>query len=317
VPVTWQSSVVDTNSTGTYTFKGSVSGYEKAVVLNLEVVQRGNTLGNIANYGYIAESNGWLYFSDRANSGLYKVKKDGSDKVKLFDQYASNINIAGDYIYFSDRESHLNKIKVDGTGLTKLSDDMTKSVTIIGNTIYYNSSNSFNKMKIDGTSIVQIVNHYVNFATISNGWIYYIDMPNGETNLKKVKTDGTNDTFIMNVKGFNSFIVYDDWIYYSKDALFRVKTDGSDNQLVNSKEAYNLNMVNDWLIYKHNSGDGIYKLKYNTNNEIKISVNKPYEITGVLDNYIYYYSIENDIKVMRRVKIDGTEDKIFHIPEAQ
>ena len=63
----------------------------------------GNTGGNLANGGYYAESNGWIYFSEALSfSKLTKMKADGSDKTLLSnDLDIGMINVIGDWVYYS------------------------------------------------------------------------------------------------------------------------------------------------------------------------------------------------------------------------
>ena len=69
--------------------------------------QRGNTIGNIANFGFVAQQGDWIYFTRQPEfiiepnpevlSGLYKVRTDGSDLTRL-DDAATFINVVGDWV---------------------------------------------------------------------------------------------------------------------------------------------------------------------------------------------------------------------------
>ena len=86
------------------------------------VNERGNTIGNIANYGMIAQQGDWIYYSNQSDGEkLYKIKTDGTNKQKLDDEGNSySINIAGDWIYYvkclGGTYEKFYKIKTDGTG---------------------------------------------------------------------------------------------------------------------------------------------------------------------------------------------------------
>lgn len=56
----------------------------------------------------------WIYFSE---DGLYKMKTNGTAKMKLSDDNCEQINVLGDWVYFTDKLNgdRLYKIKTDGT----------------------------------------------------------------------------------------------------------------------------------------------------------------------------------------------------------
>jgi hypothetical protein len=73
-----------------------------------------------------------------ARGKLYKIKTDGTNKTKITDEYASYVNVSGDWIYYSnlnetERVLELYKIKTDGTNRTKINNDKV-SFCVVGNT---------------------------------------------------------------------------------------------------------------------------------------------------------------------------------------
>jgi hypothetical protein len=62
----------------------------------------------------------WIYFSNESDNGwLYKIKVDGTGKVKLNSNRSNNINIVDDWIFYdavSAEYAEQYKIKLDGTG---------------------------------------------------------------------------------------------------------------------------------------------------------------------------------------------------------
>ena len=62
--------------------------------------------------------NGFIYYS--SIGGVFKIKNDGSNRVKLYDKATNNIFIAGEWMYFTERddagkEQKLCRMKLDGT----------------------------------------------------------------------------------------------------------------------------------------------------------------------------------------------------------
>lgn len=46
------------------------------------VNERGNTVGNIVNYGYVAMQGDWIYYRNpNDNNKLYKIRTDGTDRA--------------------------------------------------------------------------------------------------------------------------------------------------------------------------------------------------------------------------------------------
>jgi hypothetical protein len=96
--------------------------------------------------------------------GLYKIKTDGTEKTKLCDDTATDINPSGNWVYYineTDGEK-LYKIKTDGTGNTKVCNDGASfGINVAGDWIYYKIRTFFYfyfhydgglyKIKTDGT----------------------------------------------------------------------------------------------------------------------------------------------------------------------
>lgn len=71
--------------------------------INIETAnstEQGNTNGNIKQMGFAVEKDGWIYYSVYAQGGLYKKRADGSEKQKLINSRAYEINVVGDFIYY-------------------------------------------------------------------------------------------------------------------------------------------------------------------------------------------------------------------------
>lgn len=73
----------------------------------------------------------------------------------MTDDQAEFLNVAGDWIYYSNAsdENKLYKIKTDGTNKTKISDETALFIQVAGDWVYYanNSSEQIIKVKTDGS----------------------------------------------------------------------------------------------------------------------------------------------------------------------
>lgn len=87
---------------------------------------------------------------------LYKIKTDGTGKAKLSDGLVVDLNVSGDWVYYTTFNDNgrivLCKIKTDGTGKTKLCDDQAMSINVVGDWIYYNNYNyGMFRIRTDGS----------------------------------------------------------------------------------------------------------------------------------------------------------------------
>ncbi|OLN31749.1 Basic protein [Desulfosporosinus metallidurans] len=94
---------------------------------------------------------------------LYKIRTDGTGKTKLNSDQSYDINVVGDWIYYSNVSDnmYLYKIRTDGTGETKLNNDKSQSISVVGDWIYYftkpsNTSGIHYKIRTDGTENQQV-----------------------------------------------------------------------------------------------------------------------------------------------------------------
>ncbi|MGE5614693.1 MAG: stalk domain-containing protein, partial [Bacillota bacterium] len=102
----------------------------------------GNTWGNIANCGYVANDDIWQYFS--MQDGIYRFKNDGSAITKLSDKPGAFLNAAGGWLYYldsgaksTDMHLRLYKMKTDGSLNTLLTPDRAYYANLMGEWIYY------------------------------------------------------------------------------------------------------------------------------------------------------------------------------------
>ena len=142
----------------------------------------------------------WLYYSyfydySNNNYGLYKMKLDGSEKQILAYGIVKNINVSGDWVYYTLENSAndgLYKVKTDGSE----------------NTLIYNDE--------------FIIEHGLDGNVILDGdWLYYykqyVHVDNNK-GIYKVKTDGSEWQPVILVdkeqETITDFSVYNNEIYY-------------------------------------------------------------------------------------------------------
>jgi peptidoglycan/xylan/chitin deacetylase (PgdA/CDA1 family) len=312
------------NGTGTsfelgsaQTFNEDITFYAKWKVIENTV---GNTNGNTINGGSAALQGNWIYYVNNSDSyKLYKIKTDGTGKIKLSDDMPKYINVLGDWIYYSNDSDagKLYKIKTDGTGKAMLSEDDVYYVNAAGDWIYYKNNSDASrlyKIKIDGTGKTKINDDMSYDITSAGEWIYYVDESNGYK-IYKIKTDGTSKTKLNDNTSYDMNVA-DGWIYYQKSimnsddnsvpiGLYKIKTDGTEETKLSDDVPYYINVAGDWIYYVNNSDSNkLYKIKTDGSAKTKMCDDKSSDI-NVLGNWIYC-AIKEDAAKLYKLKADGT-----------
>ncbi|MDD2376468.1 MAG: DUF5050 domain-containing protein [Clostridia bacterium] len=121
---------------------------------------------------------------------ILKFDLDGKNKITFESGSAAYINIAGDYIYYTNIEDNFNlyRIKKDGTSKNK----------ILDNSLNYNTNTSYQS---NGKTFFDVIDDYV----------YYININDGNK-LYKVKTDGTDNKIIID-KNISKIFINKGYIY--------------------------------------------------------------------------------------------------------
>ena len=237
-----------------------------------EAAARGNTSGNIHNYGNVAQEGDWIYFSDDIKTHkLCKSKSDGTEFSMICDDPAAFINAVDGWIYYSSLGtdvSHslgLNRVRTDGSQLETLSDEGAYSVTVTGGYIYYTDdpySGHNQRLYRMSTETLEVSSLHQNLSgrefCIYDGWIYFVD-----SNVKeifKMRVNGTDCIKLTDVRSlsldytafeYSNISVEEGWVYYFLTGLtvsgpnsdsayrgeaffFRMREDGSDSMRLTS-----------------------------------------------------------------------------------
>lgn len=318
VPVTWNSYSIDTSTLGTYTFKGYVVGYDSMISLTVNVVERGSTNENNVIGGRKIEKNGWIYFNDDIDGKLYKIKENGTAKTKICDDEPYNINIVGDWIYYTNT-SGIYKISTGGTGRTNLTSENARQLSVLGEWIFYvngSDNNYLYKIKTDGTSKTRLNAEFTSNINISGNWIYYINTQDTYS-INRVSIDGS----IINKLGYSggsAMIVYEDKIILGETML---DLDGQYlSRIISFGRCLSFNVKGDRLYYTtraYTDEAQLYTIKLDgTDNKLLVSdkLEDRYSVGGDLRIYLFndwiYYSNYSDGRTYR-VKSDGTNRQIF------
>lgn len=95
-----------------------------------------------------------VYFTDSSQNKLYKMKNDGSNKIKICDDEFGTFNVNGNKIFYRNRSdnSKLYSIDLDGNNKQKISDIPVALIISAGDYVYCNATDkTMFKVRKDGT----------------------------------------------------------------------------------------------------------------------------------------------------------------------
>lgn len=246
----------------------------------------------------------WIYYEAEAYSNgnnsyteykIYKIKIDGTSKSeidttsksKITSRGPSNINVVGEYIYYSNTDG-LNRINVDGTEKRLIDDNSAESIIVDGDWIYCtqyaDGSYQLNKIKIDGTQKTTLnslpsaaIEEFILSINVIGEWIYYAK-PDG---VYKMKVDGMEETKLTEDKGVYYVNVDGDSIYYSSyNGLYKVNTNGLQKTIVLNYNLGKINILGDWIYFfktQYNEDSIFYRMKKDGSGQEVISTS----VTGI------------------------------------
>ena len=230
-------------------------------------------------------------------AGTVGIKKDGSG-LGSYDSYkVSNLTCEAEDYRLGNSIGNINN-----KGSYVLNKDWIYTNTLGYEFIY--------KMKRDGTQKKKLNSQHSGYLNVTNKYIYYSDIQNFK--LYRMNLDGSNIVNINRVDNIISFMVYDDYIYYSNHndrlKIYRVKFDGSGRtKITNEPGGRYINIDGNYLYYSSGDDGHIYRVNLDGTNKKLISKdNCSYEI---LRKGVIYYINESDKYHLYRINVDGTECK--------
>lgn len=249
---------------------------------------------NMINYtdGHYAWNNGWIYYDIdvQDNSGLpklFKMKEDGTEYIKVLDDYVLQLVIEDEWIYYRtlqnpkyvawddswEGDEAIFKIRTDGTGKTLLYEGESYLLGYNEESIFIREDSkeydSLSRVDIDGSELTELKLNNCLYPNIIDEYIYFFSYKNGHT-INRMNTDGTNHMMIFEmgekIKGcrVNRMVVYEEKIYLLID-------DYSSSYLDN---------------------EGIYILNNDGTGFNRIINDNVYGMFTISKNFIFYVTIE-------------------------
>jgi putative cell wall-binding protein len=277
---------------------------------------RGNSAGNIASRGTAAIQGDWIYYRDDYSSkgALYKIKNDGTGKMKLTDDVTEYINVLGDWVYFVNNsdEGKIYKIKTDGTDKIKISDDTASYLSVLGDWIYYsNDSERFSlyKVKIDGSQKTLITSDSAFYLNLIDESIYYLNAD--DFAIYRISTNGTGRTKVVSDES-HVFNVVNGTIFYrnlSDRRLYSIGVDGMGKTKISDDTPIMINSDENWIYYTNGSDNYyLYKIRFDGTERTRLNTHISIQ-PSVIGDWIYYINDYPNGTQIYKTRIDGSEDK--------
>jgi hypothetical protein len=245
-------------------------------------------------------SGDWIYFTnDRDVSNLYRMRKDGSEQMKLSEDNVAHFYVLGDHIAYSTKKTlaEFNEVKKEALN----TEDATVESDV--GTLYM--------MKTDGSEKIALckVSLEPGRVMISEEWIYFEDYQK----LCKVRIDGSDYT-VISEKGRLGF-VENGWVYfisvldpetraYDDLEICRMKKDGSETTVISSVDKVSSSCFdNGWFYYVLHSEKGLYRMRPDGSERERLNEINIWQFDGVAGNWMY---ITDYAGPRYRVKLDGS-----------
>ena len=221
-----------------------------------------------AHINYVSVVDDYIYFD---SDGFYVAKTDGSECTLLLEDKTDckGIYIIDGFVYYGNEY----RVKVGSSEVEQIYEsNSVKGMTLnIDNEWLYFSEldstkkySSLSKMKLDGSDVQEIYSGLVSVLVVQGDWAFIANEE--DKNLYKMKTDGTNLQLLVEGANIGFMNISGEWIYYYgyDGAIYKVKTDGSDHQMMFYAGMYCLHIIEDWIYYRVELGQGrpdLYRMK--------------------------------------------------------
>ena len=259
---------------------------------------------NILSGGYVTKAGKWIYYKNFSKNGvLYKMKEDGSSRIKLTNNVASYINVVDEWIYYVSSNG-IYKVKVDGTKNTKIRDfkDDNKYKT---NTVF----NDLSSYK----------NEFYNLYAVGNK-LYFIDytmapMDDGYKILVSIDIDGKNEKLHNTGTNIEGFIVQQDFMYYwgsfHLGGLYKMKLDDSNKKNLTKLFITKVSVLKNQFYFVTSDFDNIdvngqlFKTTDEFSSKKMLKIPSKIACMNATSENIYYSTLDNP-KTLYKANLDGS-----------
>lgn len=185
----------------------------------------------------------WIYYSlrhmnitDKSLDGLYKMKTDGTNKVKLLTTNTYRMTLYNNQLFYTESDQ-LYSTDLDGNNKKVIALNCSY-FTIDNGIIYYIAKDqSIHSIQLDGTNnkIILSGNEFASTYLLADGqWIYFTKLVENNKYLYRAKMNGTELTKLSD-ESIGTFNIADGFIYCAsnRDAkIYKMKLDGTEFQKI-------------------------------------------------------------------------------------
>jgi hypothetical protein len=222
---------------------------------------------------------------------------------------SSSIAVYGDKIIYSDNVGSLHTTSQDLKSSTKLSDDYAYNIILSGDDLYYinkNNNNLITKYNLKNNTKTALTQDYAGKFIIVGDWILYQNASDS-SRIYGVKSDGTSRTKLSN-SSVESFALYKNNIIFvnssDNDNLYLLLIDKSEEKKILDVTAQDLHSINNTVFFI-NKNDLNYLYGLSETGELKFSSTKISK-----DSVVDYYLFENSIFYKRSLSTDSEIHRI-------
>lgn len=218
---------------------------------------RGNTPGNINQSGFVATSDGWVYFSMPDDERLIKMRSGGNEKQVLVEEDASSItgiqyiNVIGDWLYFTSG-SDIVKVQTDGSERTVIEPHAgAMYLNVVGDWIYYSAAlgGGIYKIRVDGEDKTKVCDESAFSINVFGDWVYFINTDD-DWRPYKVNIDGSGLNRLLGTEVLE-LQYYERALYFTTNNLTisRVSVDGGSSLEIDEHPVTSGFIIDDGWIY--------------------------------------------------------------------
>lgn len=166
-----------------------------------------------ASVSKIVVNQNWIYYLDTNDTGISRIKLDGSEMNNvILDKGINNFFINDNQLYYTQNDTYeLFRADLSGSGKQKINENVSKSFIIEDGWGYYIKANNLYKSSLDGTTTILL--HSVD-PMKDNGplydslqyrdeWIYFLHGKVGfssSISIEKIRIDGTGHTRVAHAR---------------------------------------------------------------------------------------------------------------------
>lgn len=200
------------------------------------------------------------------------MNKDGTNMKQFMDTLCMPMDYDGEFLYYAHFmfDDGIFRIRPDQSQKVKIADDTAIFLTVKEEWIYYvNAYSSLYRMQKDGTQRISLTEseEEIAFINVVGEDIYYIEMIDESGLITHIKNDGSQKKYLNDDEAL--LLIYDEgWLYYiniTDDAkVYRMRTDGSQATKILDVSCMAINIDNGWLYYAPFIDKGLHRIDLNS-----------------------------------------------------